>query len=136
MPSKPVVLYVEDDHLSRMVLEILLTIQLDLATLHIFEDSANFLARVRALDPQPNLFFLDIHVKPISGFDMLSILRADPAYAKIPVIALTASVMNEEVQRLHQAGFDGCLAKPLDNETFAETFAHILAGERVWRILT
>jgi hypothetical protein len=43
--------------------------------------------------------------------------------------------MNEEVHLLKTSGFDGCLSKPLDIDTFPENFNRFLAGERIWRIV-
>jgi CheY-like chemotaxis protein len=51
------------------------------------------------------------------------------------VVALTASVMNEEVEQLRAAGFHSCLAKPIDIDTFPDVLNRILDGESVWRIL-
>jgi CheY-like chemotaxis protein len=78
---------------------------------------------------------LDIHVKPLSGFDMLDYLRQHSTYKTTPVIALTASVMNEEVQRLRSAGFNGVISKPVDLDTFPEKVHRVLKGETVWNIL-
>ena len=50
----------------------------------------------------------------------------------MPIIALTASVMREEVRKLMSAGFNGCLAKPIDLATFPDTLRRIMAGEAVW----
>jgi hypothetical protein len=44
--------------------------------------------------------------------------------------------MNEEVERLKKAGFDGCLAKPIDSDTFGDTLQQIVGGERVWQIVS
>ncbi len=69
-----------------------------------------------------------------SGFEMLDVLHQLDWSSQTPIIAITASVMNEEIQQLKTAGFTGCLAKPIDLNTFPDTFNRILAGERVWRI--
>jgi len=45
------------------------------------------------------------------------------------VVALTASVMNEEIQQRRTAGFDGCLAKPIDVDEFPHSLARILEGD-------
>jgi CheY-like chemotaxis protein len=103
--------------------------------LTIFEDSANFMARVEGLDVKPDVFFLDIHVRPHDGFAMLKMLREHPDYRDAKVIALTASVMNEEVEELRLAGFDGGIAKPIDQNVFPDLVALILKGERVWHVL-
>lgn len=129
------VLYVEDDSQSRKLMRMLLTGRMQIPNVTIFEDSTDFLARVEALDPKPSVIFLDIHMEPLNGFEMLEMLRQLDWTKNTPVVALTASVMNEEVQKLRAAGFNGCLAKPLDMLTFPEMFERILDGESVWRII-
>ena len=132
---KPVVLYVEDDPRSRKVMQLLLVHQLSYPHVYILEDSTNFLARANSFTPLPDIVFLDIHVTPYDGFEMLAMLRQDTRWDHVPVIALTASVMNEEVQRLRTAGFNGCIGKPLHLETFPELLQQILDGEEVWTIV-
>lgn len=136
MMDKPVVLYVEDDPSSRKIMRMLLSGRMGLSNVVFFEDSENFVKRVQALDPRPDLIFLDIHVKPHNGFELLKILRELEAFNGVPIIALTASVMNEEVQMLRTAGFNGCLAKPVDMETFPDSIHRIMNGEVVWRIIS
>lgn len=129
------VLYVEDDPHSRKLMSMLLNGRMHLSHVSIFEDSSDFEAKVAALDPRPDLVFLDIHVTPLDGFQMLELLRQMPTFNDVPIIALTASVMNEEVHKLRGAGFNGCIAKPLDLTTFPDTFQRILDGEAIWRIV-
>jgi CheY-like chemotaxis protein len=102
----------------------------------IFENSENFTERVIALEPKPDIVFLDIHVKPYSGFEMLKVLRQFEWGNKIPIVALTASVMNEEIYELRTAGFNGCLAKPIHLASFPGTIERILLGEAIWRIIS
>jgi CheY-like chemotaxis protein len=135
MIKQPVILYVEDDSLSREVMQMLLVEGYGLRNLSIFEDSEDFSSRVQALSPVPDLVLLDIHVKPIDGFSMLNTLRTIDQFKSVPVVALTASVMGEEVQRLRAAGFSGAIAKPIDQDTFEDTLNLLLDGEQVWRIL-
>ena len=136
MTNQPAVLYVEDDAQSRKLMAMLLKGRMKLPHVTILEDSQNFLENVKALDPKPDLILLDIHMKPYSGFEMLCMLRQLEWVNGTPIVALTASVMNEEVQQLQDAGFNGCLAKPIDLETFPETLERVLAGETIWRILS
>src|SRR5689334_22809721 len=100
MSQQPAVLYVEDDAMSRTVMEIVLLHQMGLTDVAIFENSANFDTRLAALTFQPDIVFLDIHMEPLDGFEMLKVLRALPQFATRPIIALTASVMNEEIVKL------------------------------------
>jgi CheY-like chemotaxis protein len=133
MLSQMHVLYVEDDAQSRVVMQLLLK-RLQVAQMTILENSAHFAEQMEQLTALPNLIFLDIHVKPLDGFQMLALLRSLPRFQTVPIVALTASVMNEEVYQLRVAGFDGCLAKPLDLQIFPETLQRLLQGEKVWRI--
>jgi CheY-like chemotaxis protein len=133
---QPAILYVEDEPLSRKLMGMLLQGRMGLPHVVMFEDSENFLERVEALTPRPDVIFLDIHVQPYDGFEMLDMLRTLPWISDTRVVALTASVMNEEVQKLRSAGFHGCLAKPLDMTNFPETLARILSGERIWRVVS
>ena len=91
---------------------------------------------VSVLDPKPDIVFLDIHVPPLDGFAMLAKLKTLDAYQNIPIIALTASVMNEEIEQLATAGFSGCISKPVDGERFPEVLEQILNGERIWHIFS
>lgn len=134
MNFNPVLLYVEDEPRSRKVMQ-MITSDMGLTDVIIFEDSTDFQARVSALHPRPDIVFLDIHMKPYTGFEMLAMLRKMPQFDGIPVVAMTASVMNEEVQQLRSAGFDGCLAKPIDMDTFPDTVQRIMKGELIWRII-
>ncbi len=127
-------LYVEDDARSRRVMQ-MIAISAQLTSLVTFEDSNNFLARAEALEPRPDVIFLDIHMKPINGFEMLPMIRQSKRLEGVPVVAMTASVMNEEVEQLRMAGFDGCLAKPIDMDTFPDTLNRILGREHVWQII-
>ena len=136
MIAEPVILYVEDDPQSRKLMNMLLKGRMKLPHVTILEDSQDFLAVVEALDPKPDIILLDIHIRPFDGFEMLSILRGLPWADNTPIVALTASVMNEEVQKLQNMGFNGCLAKPIDLETFPNTLQQIIDGETIWRILS
>jgi CheY-like chemotaxis protein len=124
--------YVEDNPDALLLMPLLFP--LAGMSLLCFKDSQNFMMRLNALASRPSLFMLDIHVPPLDGFELLKLLRAEPEYSAVPVIALTASVMNEEVQQLRQAGFNGVLAKPVDMQVFPSFVERILAGERLWRI--
>jgi len=132
--SDPVILYFEDDRLSREVMRACLTRGLGYQDVWIFEDSTDFEQRLRSVGSQPDVIFLDIHIEPIDGFAMLKLIRRSETFRATKVVALTASVMNEEVKLLKEAGFDGVIAKPLDYDTFPTILHRILQGEQVWHI--
>lgn len=127
------VLYVEDDPSSREVMSMIATNVMKVGRLELFEDSARFAERVNALDFTPSLILLDIHMKPMDGFEMLAHLRLHPCYQATPIVALTASVMNEEIVKLRKAGFDGVIGKPISLHTFPTYVERIMRGEKVWQ---
>jgi CheY-like chemotaxis protein len=129
------VLYVEDDERSRQVIKMVQRMNPESMELTIFEDSEDFEQQLLNLQPQPDMIFLDIHVRPLTGFQMLGIIRSHEQYISVPVIAMTASVMNEEVQTLKNVGFDGIFSKPLDLDIFPDLLQRVLQGERVWYVL-
>jgi two-component system cell cycle response regulator DivK len=80
------------------------------------------LARERA----PALVLMDIQLPGIDGITALHQLRADPATRAIPVIAVTASVMTQDRQKIMAAGFDGYQGKPISVKELLETIRRIL----------
>ncbi|GAB4344244.1 MAG: hypothetical protein Kow00117_22490 [Phototrophicales bacterium] len=136
MSDKPLTfLYVEDDKMSREVMgRMLQGLASDPDRVTIWEDSNDFLDKVRKIQPVPDVVFLDVQIGPIDGFEMLKLLKQEPAYAKTPVIAMTASVTVSEIEQLRTAGFDGLIAKPVRKRIFPELVQKILDGEDVWYV--
>ena len=79
-----------------------------------------------AAERKPDLILMDIQLPGMNGIDALKVLRADPALAAIPVIAVTASVMQQDRNQITQAGFDGYVGKPLNLKEFLEVVRKIL----------
>lgn len=127
-------LYVEDDALSREAVQLVLERIMKVQRLYLFEESSNFLQRVQALPYRPDVILLDIHVKPFSGFEMLAQLRSQSAFQETKIIALTASVMNEEVKLLKQSGFNGVIGKPISITRFPHLIERVVRGESIWHV--
>jgi two-component system, cell cycle response regulator DivK len=83
-----------------------------------------------AAERMPDLVLMDIQLPGINGIDALHALRANPATAAIPVIAVTASVMQQDRQLITDAGFDAYIAKPISLKDFYETVQNVLATGR------
>ena len=66
----------------------------------------------------PALVLMDIQLPGIDGIATLGQLRADPATRAIPVVAVTASVMTHDRQKIMAAGFDGYQSKPIGVKDF------------------
>jgi CheY-like chemotaxis protein len=71
-----------------------------------------------AREALPALVLMDIQLPGISGIEALRRLRADPRTSAIPVIAVTASAMTQDRQKILAAGFDGYQSKPIHVKDF------------------
>ena len=75
----------------------------------------------------PALVLMDFHLPGMNGIEALGQLRADPATRHIPVMAVTASAMTEDRQRIVAAGFDGLQTKPIHVKEFVQAVREVLA---------
>lgn len=82
-------------------------------------DGAEGLAAVR--EHHPDLVVMDLEMPVISGYEATAHIKADPALASTPVVAVTAFAMVGDRERALAAGFDGYLTKPIDPPTFVQT---------------
>ncbi len=78
----------------------------------------------------PDLVLMDIQLPGISGIEAFKQLRADPSTARIPVIALTASVTPSDRSQITQAGFNAFVGKPIVLREFLDTVKRLLEGAR------
>ena len=74
-----------------------------------------------AIGAKPDLILMDIQLPDIDGITALAQIRANEAASKIPMLAVSASVMPEEKQKIVASGFDAYITKPLNMKSFVET---------------
>jgi len=79
-----------------------------------------------AHEQHPALILMDIQLPGINGVEAFRQLRADSATQAIPVIAVTASVMAQERQKVMAAGFDGFQGKPISVRELLATVREVL----------
>ena len=74
---------------------------------------------------------MDIHMPEMDGFEATRRIRAMPRYANLPVLAMTANVMDVDVQESLAAGMNAHIAKPIvPNTLFSTLLEWIEHGER------
>ena len=66
----------------------------------------------------------------MNGIDAFKQLRADPKTARIPVVALTASVTPTDRSQITAAGFDAFVGKPINLKEFVETVRRLVEGAK------
>ena len=72
---------------------------------------------------------MDIHLPGMNGIEALGVLRADPATASIPVIAVTASVMQQDRKLITDAGFEAYVGKPINLKEFLDAVRGMLEAK-------
>jgi CheY-like chemotaxis protein len=108
----PLVLIADDSDLNRKLAQDVLRA----AGLETLEAVTGEAAIVLARRELPDLVLMDIRLPDLDGVEALRRLRAEPATAHIPVVALTA--LRDAREALLEAGFDDCLEKPIDTVAF------------------
>jgi len=83
-----------------------------------------------ARERSPRLVLMDIRLPGIDGVEALRRLRAEEATRGIAVMAMTASVMSEDRQKIMAAGFDGYQSKPINVTDFVAAVAQVLEPRR------
>ena len=79
-----------------------------------------------AREKKPALILMDFHLPGMNGIEAFEALRADAATSSIPVIAVTASAMPEDRQKILAAGFDGMQTKPIHVLAFLDAVEKVL----------
>jgi len=123
-------LYVEDNPANLKLVEQLIARRPDMRLLSALNGNLGIeLARAN----RPDVILMDINLPGISGIEALQILRADPATAHIPVVALSANAMPRDIEKGLRAGFFRYLTKPIKVDQFMDTLNVALefAGQKV-----
>jgi two-component system cell cycle response regulator DivK len=78
---------------------------------------------------RPDLILLDLQLPGLTGWEAARRLKADPATARIRIVALTAQAMEGDEARARAAGCDGYLSKPVDTTLLRTMIRQFLAEE-------
>ncbi len=73
----------------------------------------------------PNLILLDINLPDISGMDLLKQIKKDARFSKIPVVILTGSNEDEDIQKSYDLGAGSYLVKPISNSALMQVIERL-----------
>ncbi len=121
--GKRTVLYIEDEPANIALVEAVFsdTDNIQLISAKTAEEGIALTAKLK-----PDLILLDILLPGVDGFGALKELRKLPGLNNVPVIALTAQAMKEDIDRIRQSGFDDYITKPLQILNLKSMVSHFL----------
>lgn len=80
-----------------------------------------------------DLIVLDLMLHDgISGFDIFDEIRRLPRYDNTPIVAVSAAEPSIALPKTREKGFNGFIAKPIDDELFPRQLLRLMSGEPVW----
>jgi len=120
------VLYVEDNPINVLIVREALARHAGRFELEVAADGEQGLAALEAT--RPDVVLLDINLPGISGHEVLARLRADPRFADLPCVAVSADAMPDEIARARAHGFDDYWTKPLDIAHLPERLLAVAAA--------
>jgi len=82
---------------------------------------------------RPDLIFMDLIMPVMMGFEAVSIIRQIPELAKVPIVAVSASVLQLDRLESQRVGCDDFLAKPVDMDNLFALLNQYLDLEWVYR---
>ncbi len=104
-------------------------------TLQVARDGEEVLAHLthwEAGEPVPVMILLDLKLPKISGLEVLRRIKTHPQFRLIPIIVLTTSSEEQDIQTAYQLGANSYVVKPVDFDQFTEVTRQI---ERYWCVL-
>ncbi|MEJ7693990.1 response regulator [Daejeonella sp.] len=87
----------------------------------------------RDQNTKPKLILLDLKMPKVSGMEVLEKIKADPNLSSIPVVILTSSKEDPDIQRCYALGANSYIAKPVETENFFNAIKDI---GMYWMILS
>ena len=120
-------LLAEDNELNREVVCGLLATQgLEADLAHNGQMAVAMIAAAHDAGKPYELVLMDIQMPVMDGLTALARLRDDPRNATLPVVAVTANVMDEERERCLNAGMNGFIGKPIEPEVLWRTLSQLI----------
>jgi CheY-like chemotaxis protein len=84
-----------------------------------------YLDRWEAGEPTPVFIMLDLRLPKVDGLEVLRRLKNHPTFSAIPVIVLTTSAEDSDIQEAYRIGCNSYIVKPVEFNKFMEVASHV-----------
>jgi Response regulator containing a CheY-like receiver domain and an HTH DNA-binding domain len=89
------------------------------------EEALAYIARWDAGEEVPSVILLDLKIPKVDGLEVLRRIKENPKYNLIPVVVLTSSAEERDIQTAYKLGANSYIVKPVDFDKFLEVAGHI-----------
>ena len=96
------------------------------------EEAIAYIHRLEEGEAWPVVILLDINLPKVNGLEVLRELKTHPMLQKIPVIVLTSSGEDRDIQKAYELGANSYIVKPVDFEKFVDVAAQI---DLYWNVI-
>ena len=105
--------------------------RVDLDQLVVCEDGQEAIDVLGDLDPStyPDIMFLDLNVPKVNGLEVLAQVKTDDVLKRIPVVVLSSSIADSDVQTAYECGANAYMRKAVDLDSYREM---IKAFDEFW----
>ncbi len=125
MPKKKILIVEDNDLNLKLYLYALRPIAADILIAKNGDDALNLIQKEKL-----DLVILDIQIPGKSGIEVAKIVRANPQFSKIQIIAVTAYSMAGDKEKILAAGCNYYMSKPIDTRAFPKIIQDVLDGNK------
>ena len=116
------ILYIEDSPSNRLLVRRILVVE----DYEVLEAEDGIIGIEIARQEHPDLILMDMNLPDVDGYEMTRRIRATPELADIPIVAMTANVMEGDREKTLAAGCVGYIPKPIDVDELPRQIAGFL----------
>jgi len=120
--DKKMVLIIEDDELNQKLVKEILRVGNYRAIEAMDAETGIQMARRH----KPDLILMDVHLPKMDGLSATRLIKSDEDLKQIPIVALTALAMPEDLGKALEAGCDDYVSKPFRIEDLLKTIGQLL----------
>lgn len=120
--NKQRVLVVEDNLMNKILVREMLTLN----GYEVLEASTGKEAIDKVLNERPDIVLMDIHLPEMDGIEATKFIKSKKGLDDIPIVALTASAMIGDEQKILSEGFDGYVPKPIELSRLLNVVSDVL----------